>query len=136
VAQAASRSSGGLSAVKFHLDENVNPSVAEGLRVRGFDATTTVGQRLLRASDDKQLRVSTAGRRALFSHDVTTLPLLHADWLAAGREHAGIILAPARPVGALVRALTALVREIDGTELRSQLVWLSPWLRRTGSRPR
>ncbi len=92
-----------MSAVKFHLDENVNPAVAEGLRLRGFDATTTVGQRLLRASDDKQLRVATAGRRALVSHDVTTLPSLHADWLAAGREHAGIILAPARPVGALVR---------------------------------
>jgi hypothetical protein len=136
VAQAASRSSGGLSGVRFHLDENVNPAVADGLRSRGFDVTTTVGQHLLRASDDKQLRFSATGRRAFVSHDVTTLPSLHAAWLAARREHAGIILAPARPVGILVRALTALAREVDGTELRSQLLWLSPWLPRIGSRRR
>ena len=124
-----------MSIVKFHLDENVNPAVAEGLRLRGLNATTTVGRRLLHASDDKQLRVSTASQRVLVSHDVTTLPSLHAAWLAAGREHTGIVLAPARPVGALVRALAALAREVDGAELRSQLVWHSPpWLQRVGSR--
>ncbi|MCC6847418.1 MAG: DUF5615 family PIN-like protein [Deltaproteobacteria bacterium] len=123
-----------MSIVKFHLDENVNPAVAEGLRLRGFNASTTVGQRLLHASDDKQLRVATASRRALFSHDVTTLPSLHAAWVAAGREHAGIILAPARPVGVLVRALAALAREVGSAGLRGQLVWLSAWLRRSGSR--
>ena len=118
-----------MSAPRFHLDENVDPAVAEGLRRRAIDATTARERRLLHATDEEQLRAAASEGRVLVSHDVRTLPSLHAAWLAQGREHAGIILAPVRPVGDLVRALAALWNETNAADLRSRLVWLSRWLR-------
>ena len=41
--------------IKFHLDENVNNAIANGLRVRGIDVTTSSEQGLIGASDEQQL---------------------------------------------------------------------------------
>jgi hypothetical protein len=41
--------------IKFHLDENVSNAVAEGLRRRGIDVTTTPEQDLIGASDLEQI---------------------------------------------------------------------------------
>lgn len=37
--------------IRFHLDENVSTAVAEGLRRRGIDVTTTPEQALIGISD-------------------------------------------------------------------------------------
>jgi hypothetical protein len=42
-------------AIKFHLDEHVHPAIAEGLRRRGIDVTTTIEAELLGAEDEKHL---------------------------------------------------------------------------------
>ena len=51
--------------IRFHLDENVDPAVADGLRRRGVDATTTQLAGLLHAPDDAQLAFALAERRLL-----------------------------------------------------------------------
>ena len=38
--------------IRFHLDENVHHGVARGLRLRGFDVTTTTDAGLLEATDE------------------------------------------------------------------------------------
>jgi Domain of unknown function (DUF5615) len=40
--------------IRFHLDENVDPAIGDGLRRRGADVTTTQGVGLTSASDEKQ----------------------------------------------------------------------------------
>ncbi|MEY3866658.1 MAG: hypothetical protein ACRCT1_06330 [Microcoleaceae cyanobacterium] len=37
--------------IRFHLDENVSNAIAEGLRRRGIDVTTTPEERLIGVSD-------------------------------------------------------------------------------------
>jgi hypothetical protein len=49
--------------IRYDLDEHVDPAVAEGLRRRGIDATTTVGAGLTGATDEEQLGFATADRR-------------------------------------------------------------------------
>lgn len=39
--------------IRFHLDENVHRAIAEGLRRRGIDVTTTPEVGLLNATDDQ-----------------------------------------------------------------------------------
>ena len=39
----------------LHLDENVDHVVAQGLRLRGMDVTTTTDANLIGATDDQQL---------------------------------------------------------------------------------
>ena len=41
--------------IRFHLDENVNPAIAVGLRKRGIDVTTSQEVGLLGVSDLEQL---------------------------------------------------------------------------------
>jgi hypothetical protein len=40
--------------IKFHLDENVSSAIADGLRRRGINATTTTEVGLIGASDETQ----------------------------------------------------------------------------------
>jgi predicted nuclease of predicted toxin-antitoxin system len=55
--------------MKFHLDKNVNPAIASGLRIRGIDVTTTPEAGLRQAPDESQLEYAKAAGRVLFTHD-------------------------------------------------------------------
>jgi predicted nuclease of predicted toxin-antitoxin system len=61
--------------IKFHLDENVSNAVAEGLRRRGIDVTTTPEQTLMGASDPEQLAFALKQQRVIFTQDDDFLKL-------------------------------------------------------------
>jgi Domain of unknown function (DUF5615) len=64
--------------IKFHLDENVSNAVAEGLRRRGIDVTTTPEQNLMGASDPEQLAFAYGQQRVIFTQDDDFLKLHQA----------------------------------------------------------
>ena len=53
----------------FHLDESVAGAIAVGLSQRGIDVTMPNEVGLLSASDEAQLRFTTAQQRVLVTHD-------------------------------------------------------------------
>lgn len=55
--------------IKFHLDENVNNAVADGLKRRGADVTTTSQLGLMGVSDLEQVEFALSENRAIFTHD-------------------------------------------------------------------
>ncbi len=55
--------------IRIHLDENCSLAIAEGLRRRGIDVTTTPEVGLLGASDEDQLAYCLAEDRVIFSYD-------------------------------------------------------------------
>ncbi|MEH2378056.1 MAG: DUF5615 family PIN-like protein [Nostoc sp.] len=55
--------------IRFHLDENVSNAIAEGLRRRGIDVTTTPEKRLIGISDGEQLYFAMSESRVIFTHD-------------------------------------------------------------------
>ncbi len=55
--------------IKFHLDENVTNAIAEGLRRRGIDVTTTPEQSLIGISDEAQLQFALSQNRIIFTQD-------------------------------------------------------------------
>jgi predicted nuclease of predicted toxin-antitoxin system len=55
--------------IRFHLDENVSNSIAEGLRRRGIDVTTTPEIGLIAASDAQQIAFALSQNRVIFTHD-------------------------------------------------------------------
>jgi predicted nuclease of predicted toxin-antitoxin system len=71
--------------IRFHLDENCHPAIAEGMRRRGVDVTTTPEVGLLPASDEKQIAYALPLGRVIFTQDRDFLRL-HA----AVVPHAGI----------------------------------------------
>jgi len=58
---------------RFHLDENVSNVVAEGLRRRGIDVTTTPEEDLIGVSDIAQIEFALAQKRVIFTQDADFL---------------------------------------------------------------
>ena len=74
--------------IKFHLDENVSNAIAQGLRMRGVDVTTSPEFGLIGASDEEQLAHAFSQKRVIFTFDDDFLRLA-----ATGIAHCGIIYA-------------------------------------------
>jgi predicted nuclease of predicted toxin-antitoxin system len=88
--------------IRFHLDEHVSNAVAEGLRRRDIDVTTTADARLIAANDDAQFSFAVSAGRILVTHDDDLLRR-HAR----GGPHAGIAFCHgnARSIGEMIRKL-------------------------------
>ena len=61
--------------MRFHLDEHLPHAIAEGLRRRGIDVTTTVEAGLRGASDDVHLAYALEQRRVIVTNDPDFLVL-------------------------------------------------------------
>lgn len=72
--------------VRFYLDENLNPLLAEQLKRRGIEAVTVRDLGLLGDSDLSHLQRATEMGDVLCTHDAD-----YVDLALAGTAHAGIV---------------------------------------------
>lgn len=77
-----------MATMRFHLDEHVPHAIAEGLRRRGIDVTTTVDAGLRGAVDDVHLAYAVEQRRVIVTNDPDFLVLAQQDL-----PHMGIAIA-------------------------------------------
>ncbi|REJ85982.1 MAG: hypothetical protein DWQ29_10765 [Planctomycetota bacterium] len=108
-------------AIRYHLDENVDHAVAQGLRSRGIDATTTIEAGLSAAADEAHLAYANAENRVIVTHDADFLRL-HA----AGAEHSGIVFcaSPARTASQLISMLVLMHDCCEAEELRGKVEYI------------
>ena len=104
--------------IRFHLDEHVNPAVADGLRRRGIEVTTAAEAHLLGTDDTDHIAFAVAERRVIFTNDADFLRL-HDRGLA----HPGIVYChqQSRSVGEIVRALELIWEVLEPDEIASQI---------------
>jgi len=119
--------------MRLLLDAHFDPAVARALRERGYDVAAAVdlGPEVYQASDAELLGFAAGEGRALVTRNVRDFVLVHAEWLAQERSHAGIILLHARTIpqgerGAEIRALEGLLREPPSADLTDSVIWLRP----------
>ena len=106
--------------LRFHLDENMPHAVAEGLRRRDVQATTSTEMRLVGASDETQLAFALEHDRVMVTRDADMLRLN-----AQGVEHAGIVYwTEWRSIGQLISALDMLSLEHPSDEMHGTVVFL------------
>jgi uncharacterized protein with PIN domain len=107
--------------IRFHLDENVDPAVANGLRRRGVDVTTSREVGLLHASDEKQLAFVLAEGRTLVTHDEDFL-----SRVKAGATHAGVAYChpESRSIGQMISALLLIRDCLTSEEMRGHVEFL------------
>ncbi|PHM11492.1 DUF5615 family PIN-like protein [Nostoc sp. 'Peltigera malacea cyanobiont' DB3992] len=108
--------------IRFHLDENVSNAIAEGLRRRGIDVTTTSETGLIAASDEEQLYFAMSQNRVIFTHD-DDFVILHQSGLIM---HSGITYCAQnrRSIGEILRSLILIWEVLEPEEMRYQLEFL------------
>jgi predicted nuclease of predicted toxin-antitoxin system len=105
---------------RFHLDESVNPAIAEGLRLGGIDCTISRDVGLLGASDEEQLAFATSHQRTLVTTDDDFLAL------APHQPHAGILYwhQERRSIGEVIRRIVRLCEQHTPEAMRNQVMFL------------
>lgn len=73
-----------------YADEHVKSGIVEALRRRGMDIVTAQERRQRQTDDDVLLAAATSESRLMLTNDPDFLKI-HAEWLASGRSHAGIV---------------------------------------------
>ena len=107
--------------IRFHLDEHVHTAVADGLKRRGVDVTTTVEAGLTGATDSQQLAFALSEGRVIVTHD--------ADFLRLHRQsaaHAGIAYCHQglRSVGDLIRRLLIIHEHLTPDDMAGHVEFL------------
>jgi hypothetical protein len=107
--------------IRFHLDESCSSAVAQGLRRRGIDVTTTHEEGLRSTSDEDQLAFAHTQGRVILTHDSDYVKL-HRN----GVGHSGILycLQRRRSIGELVRLLTLAWDSSEPSDYHNQLKYL------------
>lgn len=113
--------------LRLHLNEHLSPRLAAQLRRYGFDVTSSQESELLSETDSEQLAHTTLERRAIVTFNVSDFARLHQEYMAAGKEHWGIIFSTVEPVHVLLHRLLRLLNSATAEELKNQTRWLNDY---------
>jgi len=116
--------------IKLYFDEDAMDSdVVRALRLRGIDVTTANDVGLIGSPDEEHLAHARATGCVLYSFNVSDFMALHSSYLAAGKDHAGIVLAQQQRyvVGEQMRRLLRLVEMKSAEAMRNTVEFLSVW---------
>ena len=107
--------------IRFHLDENVNNYVADGLRRRGIDVTTTPEAGLIGASDEVQLAFASSQNRVIFTQDDDFMRLHHERV-----NHTGIAycIQGRRSIGEIIGGLSLIWEVLEPEEMVGRVEYL------------
>jgi len=108
----------------LYLDEDVSVLVATLLQVRGLDVTTAREQSMLGESDDTQLTFAASMDRCILTHNRLDFEKLHTEYIATGKQHAGIIIAARRNPHELARRVSILCDSLTADEIANQLLYV------------
>ena len=110
---------------KLHLNEHLSPRLAAQLRQYGFDVTSTLELGMVEADDDEQLAYAASEQRACVTFNHKDFAVRHAQYIAEGKEHWGIVLSTEETMDLLRRRLLRLLNTLTAEELKNQLRWLN-----------
>jgi hypothetical protein len=116
--------------IKIYIDEDAGQKgLVNALRSRGLTVLTALEAALIGASDEKQLAYATECDCVLYSHNASDFHRLNTEWVSAGREHAGMILAPQQrfSVGEQLRRILRIRAALSAESMRSRVEFLSNW---------
>lgn len=116
-----------MTAIKFYLDEDVHTFIAESLRLRGWEAQTTVEANRRETDDADQIGYASENGFALLTYNASDFPRLHHELLAEGDKHAGILVATQDDPKRTLRALLVVASHFTAEDLEDQLLYVNNW---------
>ena len=116
--------------IRLYFDEDsMWQALVDALRARGVDVLTALEAGMLERDDAEHLDVATAQGRVLCSFNVADFYRLHTEYLAAGKNHSGIILARQQlyTIGEHMRRILKLISRKSAEEMANHAEFLSAW---------
>lgn len=113
--------------ISVYMDEDVTKVVAEALKRRGFNASTTAQHGNFELDDEEQLKFATSLGAVLLTHNVKDFPRIHYQFLEQGLSHKGIIVAKQVSVGEIVQRFLRLAAKLSAADMENRLEYLSNW---------
>jgi hypothetical protein len=116
-----------MTRVRLYIDEDAaDRIIVDGLAAAGIDVLTTEQGSGNQATDESQLRFAIESGRAIYSLNVRDFSRLHAETLARGGEHFGIILIPRQRYTSKekLRRLISVLEATTAEGLRNQILYL------------
>lgn len=82
---------------------------------------------MISRDDEEHLEVATSQGRVVYSFNDRDFYRIHAEWIAAQRDHSGIVLAEQQrySVGEQLRRLSRLTETLSAEEMRNRIEFLS-----------
>ena len=104
--------------IRFHLDENISQAIANGLRRRGIDVTTTPEESLIGKLDEAQLAFAVSQKRVIFTQDTDFLRLQQQ-----GVSHYGIAYCQQRSksIGEIMQSLVLIWHVLEVLEVHEMM---------------
>lgn len=112
------------------MDEDaMDADLVAALRARGVAVITAIEAGLIQRPDEEHLSFATRQGCVLYTFNVSDFYRLHTEWLVAGRNHAGIILAPQQrySVGEQLRRLLRLRAARSAADMQNRIEFLVHW---------
>jgi len=105
----------------FHLDEHLDHAIAQGLRNRGINVTTTTDAGLPGAADDEHLEFALREQRVIVTAD--------SDFLAIASQssaHAGIafVRRKSKEIGHIVRHLCLMSDYLEPADMAGAVEYI------------
>ncbi len=99
------------------------------LRDSGITVSTPLETVSTGDPDGRQLGYAAENGFVVYTHNIPDFCRLHAEWLAAGREHAGIILAQQQrySIGEQLRRILRIRAALSAEDMRNRAEFLSNW---------
>jgi hypothetical protein len=116
-----------MSQIRLYIDEDAaEHAVITGLRDRGIDVLTVLEAGMTSATDEEQLAHATSQDRTIYSLNVGDFCRLHGEYLAAGKDHSGILVIPRQryTIGEKIRQLISHIESVSAEEMKNRLDFL------------
>lgn len=116
--------------IQIYVDEDaVHRGLVHALRSRGVTVLTALEAGLNGEPDEQQLAYAIERECVLYSHNASDFHRLHTEWVSAGREHAGMILAPQQrfSVGERLRRILCIRAAVSAERMRSRIEFRTNW---------
>jgi hypothetical protein len=116
--------------IKIYIDEDaMDTDLVAALRSRSVTVITALDAGLAEKSDEEQLAFAAEHGCVIYTFNVSDFYRLHTAWVRAGREHAGMILAPQQrfSVGEQLRRILRLRATNTTASMRNQVEFLGNW---------
>jgi predicted nuclease of predicted toxin-antitoxin system len=111
--------------IRIYANESVDVAIAEGLKRRGLDASSSRDTGNLGLTDEEQLIYASKEKAAIFTHDTDFLRIA-ARWMEEGKIHYCIIYCHQKsyPIGECLRKLRVLASVLSAEEMINHIEFL------------